>query len=186
MSSLDLSNHFLIAMPTLKDPNFERTVTLLCAHNEDGAMGIVINRPTHLKVGAMLERLDFKPVKSPLYGQPVYLGGPVQTDWGLVLHRPCNEYHHTIPVSDDLGISMSRDIFAAIAAGEGPKEAIIALGYAGWGAGQLEQEIAENAWLAGPVDLDILFGIGADRRWQAAATLLGVDLAQISRSVGHA
>ncbi|MGB1882907.1 MAG: YqgE/AlgH family protein [Gammaproteobacteria bacterium] len=184
--NFDLTNHFLIAMPSLADPNFEHTVTYICAHSEDGAMGIVINRPLEFDLGEVLTQMDLCADDRAITDQPVYQGGPVQTDRGFVLHRPAVEWDSTIKVTTDIGVSTSRDILEAISGGEGPDESLVALGYAGWGAGQLETEMAQNAWLSGPADLDIIFETPVARRWQHAAQLLGVNMAAMSNDIGHA
>ncbi|MGR8921725.1 MAG: YqgE/AlgH family protein [Gammaproteobacteria bacterium] len=184
--SFDLTNHFLIAMPTLADPNFVQTVTYICAHNDEGAMGIVINRPLELDLGEVLSQMELVSDDPDITARPVYQGGPVHTDRGFVLHRPAQDWNSTIRVTDDVGVSTSRDILEAIAGGGGPDDTLVALGYAGWGAGQLEQEMAQNAWLSGPADHAIIFRTPAEQRWQEAADLIGVDLGAISHDVGHA
>jgi putative transcriptional regulator len=186
MPAFDLTNQFLIAMPTLADPNFVRTVTYICAHNEEGAMGIVINRPLALELGEVLSQMDLKSDDPSISARPVFHGGPVHTDRGFVIHRPAREWNSTITVSPEVAVSTSRDILEAISQGAGPADSLVALGYAGWGAGQLEQEMAHNAWLSGPASLDILFTIPAEQRWTRAATLLGIDIGAISNDVGHA
>lgn len=186
MSELNLTNHFLIAMPTLMDPNFHQTVTYVCAHNEEGAMGIVINRPLDIDLGEVLSQMNLAADDPQIRHIAVYEGGPVQRDRGFIIHRPAANWDSTISVSDQIGVSTSRDILEAMAGGSGPADALVALGYAGWGAGQLEQELADNAWLSGPADLAILFDTPADERWRSAAALLGVDLSSLSHEVGHA
>ncbi len=186
MSLLDLTNQFLIAMPSLADPNFVRTVTYVCAHNDDGAMGIVINRPLNIELSAVLAQMDLEADDPAVGSLPVFQGGPVHRDRGFILHRPATEWGSTIRVSDEIAVSTSRDILAAISRGSGPDDRLIALGYAGWGAGQLEEEISQNAWLSGPASLDILFHAPPERRWEQAAARLGVDLALLSTDVGHA
>lgn len=181
-----LTNQFLIAMPGLKDPNFARTVTYVCEHNAEGAMGIVINRPMDLRLGAVLDQLDIPSRDPDVTGAPVFLGGPVQPDRGFVIHSGPQHYDSTMSVTPDIRITTSRDILEAIADGRGPTRRLIALGYAGWGSGQLEGELAANAWLSAPMDPDILFSMSPPRRWQAAAQLLGVDLNLLSGEAGHA
>ncbi|MCP1675135.1 putative transcriptional regulator [Natronocella acetinitrilica] len=181
-----LTNHFLIAMPSLEDPNFQRTVTYICEHNDNGALGIVINRPSEVTLGELLQHMDLNPIESGTAALPVYLGGPVQRERGFVLHSARLSWESSLQVSDDIAISTSRDILAAIAAGEGPEHYLVALGYAGWGGGQLEEEMAQNAWLSGPADPAIIFQRSNDERWQAAASLLGVDLRLLSSDAGHA
>jgi len=181
-----LANHFLIAMPGLQDPNFARTVTYLCEHNEQGAMGIVINRPMEIRLGEVLEQLDITAEDPHANEMIVYLGGPVQTDRGFVIHSGPETFDSTLRVTPDIHVTTSRDILEAIATGRGPERCLIALGYAGWGSGQLEQELGANAWLSGPADDATLFRLPAARRWQAAAQLLGVDLNLIIGEAGHA
>ncbi len=181
-----LSNHFLIAMPTLEDPNFHHTTTFICEHDADGALGVVINRPLEIQLGEILLHMDIRTDDIELASRAVYMGGPVQSDRGFVLHEPIGDWEATLKVTDSIGITSSRDILAAIAAGEGPDNSIITLGYAGWGAGQLEQELAQNTWLSGPADRNIVFDMPPEQRWLAAAALIGVDLHLISNETGHA
>ncbi len=183
---VSLTNHFLIAMPGLADPNFSRTVTLICEHSSEGAMGIVINRTTDLHLRDILKQMDIEAKGATTADIPIHLGGPVQNNRGFVLHEPLGEWESTLPVTDTLGVSTSRDILMAIAEDQGPKKCLVALGYAGWGAGQLEREISENSWLSGPADHDILFNTQPEHRWNAAAELMGVDLRTLSSEAGHA
>lgn len=182
-----LTNHFLIAMPNLADPDFYQTVTYVCMHNEDGAMGIIINRPMDIDLGEVLEHMEIE-VEDPVAARmAIFEGGPVQRERGFVLHRPIGQWDAMINLdqSHDIGITVSRDILDAIAQGHGPNEVLIALGYAGWNAGQLEQELANNAWLSTPASSRILFHTPPEQRWQAAASQLGVDLTLISSDAGH-
>jgi putative transcriptional regulator len=181
-----LSNHFLIAMPALDDPNFHHTTTYICEHDENGALGIVINRPLNMRLVEILRHMDIEPCSDAISSLPVYMGGPVQSDRGFVLHEPSGNWEATLKVTDKIGITSSRDILQAMAAGKGPDKAIITLGYAGWGAGQLEQELAANTWLSGPASSKILFDTPSENRWTAAAALIGVDLNLLSSDIGHA
>ncbi len=181
-----LTNQFLIAMPSLMDPNFYRTVTYVCEHNAEGAMGIVINQPLDLIFADVLREMDLATDDDKLANQVIFLGGPVQPDRGFVVHRPLGSWDSTLQVTEDIGVTASRDIIAAIAAHHGPMCNIIALGYASWGAGQLEHELSENTWLTGPADATIIFDMPVAQRWQAAASLVGVDLKTISTDIGHA
>ena len=186
-STTYLGNHFLIAMPSLTNPYFFQTVTYICEHDSSGALGIVINRPLQLTVGELLEHLEIPSNgDSNLASTPVYFGGPVQQEQGFVVHTPIGDWDATLKITDTLGITTSRDILEAIGDGRGPSRSLIALGYAGWGQGQLEQEMAENTWLSGPADNDILFDSPDKTRWAAAAELLGVDLNLLSSDTGHA
>lgn len=182
----NLTNHFLIAMPQLADPNFFHSVTYICEHNEEGAMGIVINRPLEIDLAEVLDHIDISGSDEVIKDQIIYMGGPVQPERGFVLHNPANQWDSSMLITEDIGITTSRDILTAIANDQGPKRYIIALGYAGWGYGQLEREISENAWLSGPAEKEILFEMPYQQRWEAAASLLGIDVNLISSDTGHA
>lgn len=181
-----LTNHFLIAMPMLGDPNFNESVTYICQHDDEGALGIVINRPGEFTVGDICSQLGFEVTDGPLTRQPVLAGGPVEPARGFVLHRSELEYDSTLYVNTEIRLTASRDILEQIASNEGPKEALLALGYAGWGAGQLESELAANAWLSAPATGEILFETPYLERWAAAAGLIGIDIRGISNYSGHA
>jgi putative transcriptional regulator len=181
-----LHNQLLVAMPTLSDPNFAQTVTLICEHTARGALGIVLNRPLTMQLGEVFEQLDLHPEDPALRTQRVLRGGPVQCDRGFVLHGPGHAWDSTLRVSDQVCVTMSRDILTAMAQGTGPATAVMALGYAGWEAGQLEDEIRSNTWLNVPVDESIIFSVPYEQRWQSAARLLGVDLGRIATQAGHA
>ncbi len=180
-----LTGQFLIAMPTLADPNFAHTVTYLCQHSAHGAVGIVISRPLNMSLADILESMQIPIQDERAAALPVYLGGPVQPERGFVLHSPVGNWQGTLAVSDEIGLTTSRDILEAIAAGSGPSRCLIALGYAGWGEGQLEREILENSWLNAPADPDILFDLPPAQRWKAAALRLGIDLSLLSWQAGH-
>ncbi|MDJ0738929.1 MAG: YqgE/AlgH family protein [Gammaproteobacteria bacterium] len=181
-----LKNQLLIAMPSLDDPNFSRTVTYICEHGEHGAMGIVLNRPTDLRLTDILQHMEIGGAMGAAGEQIVYLGGPVEEERGFVLHTSTDPWDSTLAIDDRISITTSRDILEAMAKGEGPTQTLVALGYAGWGAGQLERELQENAWLSGPAETSILFDLPADQRWEAAARLLGVDVNLLSSEAGHA
>jgi putative transcriptional regulator len=178
-----LKNQFLVAMPSLEDDHFSHTVSLLCEHNDSGAVGLVINRPTEIPLTTMLDQMGMK--YEGLEDTPIYWGGPVQPERGFVVHGEPGGWESCMQVQDDLYITTSRDILNAIATGKGPSRFIVTLGYAGWDAGQLESEILHNAWLNTPVDSSILFAMPARDRWQAATRLLGVDVTQLAGSAGH-
>jgi putative transcriptional regulator len=179
-------NQFLIAMPSLEDENFRQTVSLLCEHNDDGAIGLVINRPTELRLTTMLDQMSVKHGDGDIGDRMVFWGGPVQPERGFVLHHEPGGWESCMRVADNLYITTSRDVLAAIGRGEGPSQYMVTLGYAGWGAGQLESEILQNAWLNTPVDSAILFQVPARTRWQAATRLLGLDVTQLTGVAGHA
>ena len=186
MQASNFTDQFLIAMPSLRDPNFSQTVTYICAHNEDGAMGLVINRLANCDLGEILAQMEMKPDNQSISKIPVYQGGPVHTDRGFVLHEPNDEWDSSINVSEFLNVTTSRDILHAIAESAGPRNYLIALGYAGWSAGQLEEEIKENAWLNVSAHPDIIFNTPCEQRWSSATALLGIDHYQISAGFGHA
>ena len=187
MAVSSLKNQFLIAMPGLEDPNFSRTVTYICDHSDAGAMGIVINRPTELHLSDVLEHMGIENHDPKTTEQIVYLGGPVEEERGFVLHTPRDGgWKSSIPITEDIAITTSRDILEAMAEGNGPARCLVALGYAGWAAGQLEAEMQQNTWLSGPAQADVLFDLPPEQRWEAAARLLGVDLALMSTDAGHA
>ena len=181
-----LTNQLLIAMPYMGDPNFSQTVALICDHSPKGALGLILNKPLPMRMGEIFEQLEIKLDKGSLRERQVLRGGPMQTDRGFVVHRPSGEWDSTLKVSDALHVTTSRDILAAMARGEGPMEAFVALGYAGWDGGQLEQEIRANAWLSAPVDLGLIFELPFESRWEAAGRLLGVELSRISPTGGNA
>lgn len=181
-----LTSQLLIAMPSLKDPNFSQSVTLICEHNPQGALGIVISRPMDIALGELLEHIDIPPTDEAARDELVYAGGPVQMDRGFVLHQPRGRWESTLTINENLGLTTSRDILTAVASGKGPEKRIVALGYAGWSPGQLEDELADNAWLTVPSDTEILFATPPQERWQAAARKLGIDLNLIADEAGHA
>jgi len=186
MSQDFLTNQFLIAMPTLEDPNFRESVTLICEHNARGALGIVINRPMNVVLDDILKQLALTAEDPAMGSTTVHLGGPVAPERGFVIHEPQGEWEATLKVGASLGVTTSRDVLAALAQGSGPKRVFVALGYAGWSPGQLEEEIKSNSWLSCPADNAIIFDTPVEQRWQAAARLMGVDLALLSGDAGHA
>ena len=178
-------NHFLVALPSLDDSNFSRSVTLICEHNEEGALGIVINRPTNLSVIEIFEQLDLEGKSIDCSGV-VHFGGPVQSERGLVLHECHGSWEYTLPITDTLGLTTSKDILDALSKGDGPESYLFALGYAGWTGGQLESELHENSWLIVPANREILFDTPFEERWTKAAAMAGIDISKISSEVGHA
>lgn len=181
-----LNDHFLIAMPGLGDPNFHHAVTYICRHDKEGALGIVINRPLGITLAEVFEQMSLAAIDQELGSQSVLAGGPVQTECGFVVHDHKEAFESSMNISDKLTLTTSRDVLAAMAAGKGPTRALVALGYAGWDAGQLDRELGENAWLSVKCDSDILFETPFEQRWAAAARLLGVDISQLSHPAGHA
>ena len=186
MDSSCLAGHFLIAMPAMQDPNFKGTVTYLCEHNEDGALGVVVNRPTTLTMDTLFEQIEVVVSDLALSQRKVHFGGPVSVEHGFVLHRSHGSWNSSISVSDELSLTTSKDILEAVANGSGPSEWLLTLGYAGWGAGQLEEEIAANAWLTVPADADLLFATPAEGLVDAAIKRLGISKFALSNLAGHA
>ena len=181
-----LTNQLLIAMPGMLDPNFSTTVTLVCEHNDDGALGIVINRPTTLKLGGLFEQLSVDDADPGTAANPVLSGGPVGTERGFVLHGSKHTYENTLAVSDNICLTLSRDVIDAMATGDGPEQTLVAIGYAGWEAGQLEEEMLANSWLSVPATPEIVFDTPFADRWDSAARTLGIDIACMTPDAGHA
>ncbi len=184
--SVNLTHHFLIAMPAMADPRFANSLTFVCEHNKDGALGIVVNKPIDMTLSALFDQIHVPLADEALRASPVHYGGPVQVDRGFVLHRPLGNWQSTLAVSDDMGLTTSKDVLEAVGRGEGPKDVFVSLGYAGWSAGQLEEELAQNAWLTVAADSGVLFDVPAEQRLPAAMQLLGIDFTQLSEDVGHA
>ncbi len=182
-----LNNQFLIAMPNLVDVNFSHTVSFLCQHNEEGALAIVINRPTGMNLGHIFKQMGIDTASQQVKDTPVFVGGPVQQERGFIIHpKGTDTWESSIAISDTSMLTSSRDILEAISENQGPKQYFIALGYAGWGAGQLEKEIISNAWLNTPFDAQTLYSTPAKQRWTAAASQLGIDINQLTTPAGHA
>jgi putative transcriptional regulator len=181
-----LEGQLLIAMPGMQDPNFSETVAFICKHDDEGAIGIVVNRPSDMSLGEVCRQLKFEENLGDDAGQPIMNGGPVQPDRGFVLHQSDEDFDSTVDPEAPVKVTVSQDILKAIARGDGPKPSLVALGYAGWSSGQLESEIAANAWLLVPTEPSILFDTPIDRRWQAAAELIGIDIRQVTSYAGHA
>ena len=194
-----LQNHFLVAMPSLDDPYFSRSLIYVCEHNAEGAMGIVVNQPSTMNVKQLLEQTDKDlTVSEDKAEQIVLAGGPVNQERGFVLHSPQNTVKSTsqdakqkswassLKLAPNVMVTTSKDILTAIGKDEGPEDVLIALGYAGWTAGQLEKEMQENAWLTIEADEEILFRTPMHKKWQATVNKLGVDVWQLAPGAGHA
>ncbi len=190
IQSLQLADHFLIAMPSMLDPVFGGTVVYICEHNENGALGMIINRPTDMTMDVLFERLDLSleitPHDQVMPQVPVLFGGPVQVERGFVLHAPSADYNSSLTVSDDVSLTTSRDVLEAAAQGNGPRRLVVTLGCAGWSAGQLEDEILRNGWLTVRADPAILFDMPSAERFTAAMNLLGIDPTMLTGEAGHA
>lgn len=183
-------NHFLIAAPNMKDPTFEGTVVYICEHTKSGAMGLVINRPIHLSVESLLERIGIENKNPALKDCYLYDGGPVQVERGFVLHTASRKYHSTMQVTEGIYLSTSRDVLEAVAVNEdAPEKFLLSLGYSGWSDGQLESELAVSGWLIAPADESIIFDTPVDERYEKALKLLGIDLSTLEawgNEAGHA
>lgn len=207
LENINLTGHFLIAMPALDDPFFARSVTFICAHNQDGAMGVVINRPTDFLLKNLFAQMNIsiEDSNSAIISQSIHLGGPVQPERGFVLHQikyddisdnkdangTLNEWDSTILINNNTALTTSKDILEAVANGTGPEKVFLALGYAGWNPGQLEAEIAKNAWLSVKAESisaqnSLLYDLPNAEKMNAAMGLLGLDFAKLSEEVGHA
>ena len=186
MQKVNLAQHFLIAMPSMGDPNFAKSLTFVCEHNDQGALGVVVNRPTEMNLHALLEQVGIETPHEDFKSIAVNFGGPVQVDRGFVLHTPVGEWQSTLAVGGDIGLTTSKDILQAVARSEGPRQMLVTLGYAGWAPGQLEHELAQNAWLTVEARPEIIFDLPAEERLAAAMSLLGVDFANLSEVAGHA
>ncbi len=191
LENINLTGHFLIAMPALTDPYFSKSVTFICTHNQDGAMGVVINRPTDITYDTLFEKINVELLNIAVAHTPVLYGGPVQPERGFVLHQPAGDWDSTITIAENTALTTSKDILEAVAIGKGPERMLLTLGYAGWTPGQLEQEIAQNAWLsvqAKDVTVlhKILYETHNDEKLNATLALLGVDPAMLSDVAGHA
>lgn len=186
MQATDLTGHLLLAMPGLPDPNFADTAVYLCSHGVEGTLGVVLNHPTDLTLAQVLAHLAMEPTRGGLEAEPVFQGGPVQTEQGFVLHSDERTWEHTVAVRPGVALTSSPDVLQALAHGEGPGQYRLILGYAGWDAGQLESELGEDSWLAIPADAELIFGTPYTELREAAARRLGVDLNQLVQRGGHA
>lgn len=183
----ELSNHFLIATPKLSDPFFSRSVVYVCEHNDEGSMGIIINLPVHTTVGKVLETVLQTEIKSKeLNTEPIYAGGPVHMDHGFILHYPQEGWNSSIQISPEVMLTTSKDILEALGTERGPNQYLVAMGFAGWEPGQLEDEIRDNSWLVAPAQAHILFDTPASERWHKTGESLGIDLYQMTDEIGHA
>ena len=185
-SDSSLINQLLIAMPGMADPNFSSTVTLICEHNDDGALGIIINRPLNLKLSGLFDQLAVDSADAEVAENVVVSGGPVGTERGFVLHGSQHSFENTVAVSEDIQLTLSRDVIDAMACGDGPRKSLVAVGYAGWEPGQLEEEILANSWLNVAATPELVFDTPFADRWSSAARLIGVDIASIAPNAGHA
>jgi putative transcriptional regulator len=188
-SGLNLTNHFLIAMPSMHDPIFGGTVVYVCEHNDKGVLGVVINKPTDMTMDVLFDRIDLKlseGLKSTVSSAPIMFGGPVQDDRGFVLHSTGGRYSSSLAVTDEVAFTTSIDVLEAVANGDGPQRMLVSIGYAGWSPGQLEEEIGKNGWLTVGADAHVLFDLPVEERYNAAIKLLGIDPMMLAPEAGHA
>ena len=185
MDTINLTHHFLIAMPGMADPNFNGTLTYICDHSDQGALGVVVNRPIELDLSTLFEQIGLS-LPQHLHGNTVYFGGPVQTERGFVLHTPPLTFSSTLTVNDAVSLTSSKDVLEAVSQDAGPEKFMVSLGYAGWSAGQLEDEIKQNAWLSVAADPQVIFDLAPEERLSAAMRILGIDFARLSEEAGHA
>ncbi|SFB80999.1 YqgE/AlgH family protein [Pseudoalteromonas denitrificans] len=182
-----LENHFLIAMPNMQDPAFRHSVTYICEHNNEGAMGLVINQPIDLTVGELLDQIKIDNNKETNAANvTVFAGGPVQQEQGFVLHAPKEGYQSSLKLTDKIMITTSKDVLTSLTTPQAPEQFLISLGYAGWRSGQLEQELMDNAWLTIEADPEILFNTPSHLKWEKAIEMLGIDINKLSHQAGHA
>ena len=186
ISPIYLNNQLIVATPNLGDIHFHRTVAFICEHNENGAVGIIINRPLNIRLDHLFSQMKIKPVNESLKLQPILYGGPIQQERGFVIHRPAGQWRSSLILTDDIAVTTSQDLVESIAQDEGPSDVLVALGYAGWGPQQLEAELAANAWLSCPAKPDILFNTPFANRWKMAASEIGFDMEHFSTEIGHA
>jgi putative transcriptional regulator len=185
-ASDNLTGHFLIAMPSLDDGFFNHAVTYICEHDETGSFGIIINQQTDITLKQIAKEMKITTSGDYNENQTVFIGGPVDQGRGFILHRPPGEWSSSLKVTSNIALTTFKDILQAIVNNQGPADSIVALGYAGWAAGQLDNEMANNTWLSCPADEQIIFNTPIEERWQAAAKLIGVDLSLLSNDAGHA
>ena len=188
-SRIDLTNQFLIAMPGMADETFAGSVVYLCEHTEKGALGLVINKPIDIKLKNLFEKVELSLDREELAEQPVFFGGPVQTERGFVLHEKLGDdagYNSTLSIPGGLAMTTSKDVLEALADGAGPRKVLITLGYSGWQAGQLEDELGRNGWLTVDADPTVIFDTPIEQRYQRALSLLGFDPRMLSQEAGHA
>ncbi|TFV91921.1 YqgE/AlgH family protein [Oxalobacteraceae bacterium OM1] len=187
-TGLNLANHFLIAMPSMLDPMFGGTVIYMCQHNDEGALGVIINKPTDMNLDVLLERVDLEiqVSRTGLDQTPVLFGGPVQVERGFVLHTPTGAYSSSMRVTDEIALTTSKDVLEAVAMGAGPSRMLMMLGCAGWSPGQLEEELGNNGWLTVPAEPHIIFDVPIEQRFSAAMKLLGIDPLMLAGDAGHA
>lgn len=185
-TNTSLANHLLIAMPSLTDPNFVRSVIYICEHHTQGTVGLIINRPMQFPLGLVFEQMQISPTTAERYQMPLLFGGPVQPERGFVIHRPTGGWRSSLSLGEDVTVTTSNDIIRAIAADKGPKDVLVTLGYTGWSGNQLEEEVMDNIWLVCPYSSELLYEVPFAERWQYAGLTIGVKMDQLTSDAGHA
>lgn len=187
---MNLTNHFLVAMPSMQDPYFKRSVIYVCEHNEEGAMGLMINAPIDITISGMLKQVEIEPAypqsRDQSLKKPVFNGGPISEDRGFVLHRTKDHYESTLRMTDDISVTTSKDILAVLGTEAEPSGYLVTLGYSGWSPGQLEKELTENSWLTIEADAELIFNTPVHEKWYKAIQKLGIDPVQLAPQSGHA
>ena len=181
-----MANHLLIAMPSLSDPNFEKTVIYLCEHHEQGSVGLIINRPMRFPLSIVFDQLEIEPIRVEINKLPLMYGGPVQPERGFVIHKQTGGWRSSLLLQDEVTVTTSNDIIRAIATDNGPKDVLVTLGYSAWAENQLEKEVVDNIWLVCPYKAEILYDVPFDERWEYAGSTLGIKMNQLSSTAGHA
>lgn len=181
-----LANHLLIAMPSLHDPNFERSVIYVCEHHEHGSVGLIVNRPMQYPLSIVFEQLQIEPIRVEQNGLPLLFGGPVQPERGFVIHKQTGGWRSSLFLQDEVTVTTSNDIIRAIAQDIGPKDVLVTLGYSSWEENQLEREVMDNTWLVCPYKSEILYEVPFEKRWDYAGSTLGIKMSQLVSSAGHA
>lgn len=181
-----LANHLLIAMPSLMDTEFKQSVIYVCEHHAEGTVGLMINRPMQFPLAIVFDQLNIEPVCREQSKKPLLFGGPLQPDRGFVIHRPTGDWRSSLALGEDVTVTTSNDIIRAIAEDHGPDDALITLGYVGWGESQLEDEVKENSWLVAPYNSELLYEVPYEKRWEHAGLSIGVNMNQLTSGTGHA
>lgn len=186
MSTASLANHFLVAMPNLHDPSFRHAVVYVCEHQPDGAVGLIVNHPMEYPMKMVFDQLKIPSEESVMRESPVMFGGPVQPERGFVIHRPQGNWRSSLLLQQDVTVTTSNDIIRAIAGKDGPKDVLVALGFAGWSEKQLDEEILANSWLVCPYNSELMYEVPYDKRWEYAGSILGIRINELGSQIGHA
>lgn len=183
---ISLANHLLVAMPSMTDPMFEKSVIYICEHHQEGTIGLIINQPTEYLMRIVFEQMHLSPVSPEKNNAPLLFGGPIQSERGFVLHPPGTRFRSSLKLGENVVVTTSNDIIQAIAEGKGPQDLLVVLGYCGWEKNQLEEEVKKNAWLVCPFQENLLYHMPFSKRWENAALSIGVHMSHLSSNMGHA